>query len=157
MSLQEHGQLTITFGTKAKGKRFEELLETNPSYVKWCCEHLSDSTKLDHRIFLRYVERVINQAEEIAAIEKALEEPTDGLRHPSGGRTIMRAGSKAKAVPRPKATASDEDDRWDMISEPSAAIQTEVNALNQRMTHMETMLQQLVHHLSTQSSPPNAS
>ena len=75
MSLQEHGQLTVTFGTKVRGRRFEEVLETDPAWVKWCLEHLSESTKHAHKVFLRYVERVVEQAE---AIETELIVPPFG-------------------------------------------------------------------------------
>ncbi|OLQ06719.1 Copia protein [Symbiodinium microadriaticum] len=157
MTLQEHGQLTITFGTRARGMRFQDLLENNPQYVKWCCEHLADSAKHSQRVFLRYVERVIQQAEEIASNEKELMQPANEAVPKAAGRTLMKSGSKSKAAPRSNPTASDEEDRWDMIHEPTAALQTEVSALNQRMTNMERMLQQLVHHISTQQIPPNVS
>ena len=152
MSLQEHGQLTVTFGTKVRGRRFEEVLETDPAWVKWCLEHLSTSTKHAHKVFLRYVERVVEQAE---AIETELIVPPFG--HSPKNDPGPKAGPKSRAAPRPKAAAAAEDDRWDMISESSAVLQVEVNTLTERMSHMESMMQQIVQHLSAVTSPPNAS
>ncbi|CAE7756566.1 unnamed protein product [Symbiodinium necroappetens] len=152
MSLQEHGQLTVTFGTKVRGRRFEEVLETDPAWAKWCLDHLSESTKHAHKVFLRYVERVVEQAE---AIETELIVPPFG--HSPKNDRGPKAGPKSRAAPRPKAAAAAEDDRWDMISESSAVLQVEVNTLTERMSHMESMMQQIVQHLSAVTSPPDAS
>ncbi|CAE7230232.1 RE1, partial [Symbiodinium sp. CCMP2456] len=145
MTLQEHGQMIVTFGTKVRGRRFEEVLETDPAWVKWCLEHLADSTKHSHKVFLRYVERVVEQAE---SIETELIVPPYGHSPRNDRGSHAKAASKSRAAPRPKAAPAAEDDRWDMISESSAVLQTEVNVLTERMAHMENMMQQLVQHLS---------
>ena len=154
MTLQEHGQLTITFGTRHAFRR--TVGKQSP-----ICEVVLRTPRRQSQALPPSVsslrERVIQQAEEIASIEKELMQPANEAVPKAAGRTLMRSGSKSKAIPRSNPAASDEEDRWDMIHEPTAALQTEVSALNQRMTNMETMLQQLVHHISTQQIPPNAS
>ena len=54
MLLKEAGALVITFGKQMKGTSYAETVNTNPSWVKWFCDHYSESEKPEHQCFLIY-------------------------------------------------------------------------------------------------------
>ena len=67
----------FTFG-KHKGKSFAEIWDSDPSYVKWTAEHISDGSGANQSAWLRYVERRISQDEAIVtAAENRAEATTD--------------------------------------------------------------------------------
>ncbi|CAE7941930.1 unnamed protein product [Symbiodinium sp. KB8] len=150
MPLTQLGQVTVSFGTKVRGRTYEDVAQSETSWVKWCLEHLADSTKHSHRLFIIYMERFVSQSEELEA--DLMMNPVTGDHEPQPSRSKPTPKSKAGAKP---ATVS-EDDRWDMVATRSAVqhVEGQVNVLSDRMTHLEGMLQQVLHHLQT--SPENS-
>ena len=65
MTLEEHSQLTVTFGQAIRGSTYIEAVQTNPSWCKWVAEHMQESQLIQHSMFLLFLERLVTQAEQI--------------------------------------------------------------------------------------------
>ncbi|CAE7909075.1 RE2, partial [Symbiodinium sp. KB8] len=141
LSLEAHGAHVVNFGTKVKGRTFQDVVENEAEWTKWIVEHMSTSPKRSHQSFIMYVEKYVSQAEEIEAalIETAISgEPP--VRMIAQAKPKVRSSSKAapKASSRPVSEAVSEDP-WEFMEEP--AIPDQVTALNHRMLTMEQMMQ----------------
>ncbi|OLQ00917.1 Copia protein [Symbiodinium microadriaticum] len=144
LSLEAHGAHVVNFGTKVKGRTFQDVVENEAEWTKWIVEHMSTSPKRSHQSFIMYVEKYVSQAEEIEAalIETAISgEPP--VRMIAQAKPKVRSSSKAapKASSRPVSEAVSEDP-WEFMEEP--AIPDQVTALNHRMLTMEQMMQEMI-------------
>ncbi|CAE7939388.1 unnamed protein product [Symbiodinium necroappetens] len=157
LSLEAHGAHVVNFGTKVKGRTFQDVVENEAEWTKWIVEHMSTSPKRSHQSFIMYVEKYVSQAEEIEAalIETAISgEPP--VRMIAQAKPKVRSSSKAapKASSRPVTEAVSEDP-WEFMEEP--AITDQVTALNHRMLTMEQMMQEMISAIQRLSVGQNAS
>ena len=65
LSMAVYGQMKINFGKTNKGRCYEDVVLSDPGWVKWCADHLASSTKDEHRAFLLYVSRATAEVEEL--------------------------------------------------------------------------------------------
>jgi hypothetical protein len=123
LSMREFGQLKINFGKVNKGRKFEDVVLSDPGWVKWCTEHLASSEKGEHRAFLLYVTRA---TEEVEALERHLLQPGED------------SPIVIPVTPAPKARASGSS------ADPQVeGLRIELGALQQRVLHLESALEQL--------------
>lgn len=147
MTKAELQQKKITFGKTYLGKSFQEMLN-NPGYLTWFSGRYHASQKPDHMMFLRFIQLHVEEQEQ--------KQPEN---------TVDKTSTKAKGV-QPKAKVApkgllptsaeveieDSDEDW----EPEAAVgvtQMELMGMQNRMSEMEAVMQQILHHLSAAQSP----
>lgn len=150
MSYEELGQCIIKFGEAHVGKRYEELIpETR--YVTWFASRYKDSPKIEHVKFLRFLQLHVEKLEKTDA------------ENPKKSQTKNKETYQPKAKVAPKTSIphteieDDDEDTWSRCESPkmSSPDQTEFMALQNRLAQMETMMQQVLMHLSqSQGVPP---
>ncbi|CAE7774812.1 unnamed protein product, partial [Symbiodinium necroappetens] len=144
MSLPELGKLTINFGRAMKGRTYESVVENEPDWTKWMCEHMSSSPKHCHQAFLLYVEKYTVHAEQLEAALCQDFEGTEPEAAPPTARPKPRASPKKVRAPGADRVSPDQ---WDMVSaiegeEPP--LDSQVSSLASRMTQMEHVMQQVL-------------
>ena len=123
MSLEEHGQLTVTFSQAMRGTTYIKAVQTNPSWCKWVAEHMQESKLVQRRTFLLFLERFVSQAEQI---EEGLQ--LEGSENASN--RLKAAATKKKPIKeRPT-----EDETWAMVAD-NESLQTSGRARQQREVH----------------------
>lgn len=154
-SLLQLQEMKIDFGTAHKGKTYQQVWKDHQSWVKWFLEHYGQSKKPNHRRVIHYfaleIERceLTNQA--VPLKDVAIPETKSNLARP-------KPKSKGKAYPTEAPKGKTEwEQEWElqnleMDPEDLIALQEEnqspeINQLNQRMSLMEDILNQIVQHL----------
>ena len=150
LSLEQHGELKISFGTKMKGRTFLECVESEPDWTKWLVEHYQSSTKPCHQIFIQFVEKYVSQAESIEAELKGEPNVVVTAKTP---RVVP--ASKAAPKARPKTTAVDEDAVWELMGDPG--LPDQVALLSSRMTQMEQVMQEMIGAIRQMNGTPSSS
>ncbi|CAE7196797.1 unnamed protein product, partial [Symbiodinium sp. CCMP2456] len=143
MPLEQLGQCKIMFGKAMKGRLFVDAVQHETDWVRWMLDHMSSSTKAEHVAFLTYVRRHVEEAEKVES----------DLVRPEGATASEALG--AKAVPKSRSQPRPEAEVWDLIQEdeslgshgPDPILQEQVTMLGERLSQMEGMMQQLIHHL----------
>lgn len=146
MTYHELSQCVITFGDVHVGKKYKEMPQ-DVRYVTWFAGRYKDSQKPEHVKFLRFLELHVKHLEENKS-------PTN------------KDSIKEKPVPKAKNAPStetvpiesdDESEKWSHCGNPPPMTpdQTEFMALQNRLAQMETVMQQVLMHLSqSQGNPP---
>jgi uncharacterized protein YceH (UPF0502 family) len=105
-------------------------VEEAPDWTSWVVSHLGTSQKPEHQAFILYVERYTTQGE-------AAEAAVTGGRPNSPRVALEPAGSEAPSA-----------ESWDMMLESqTGALQHQVADLQDRMSRLEQMLEQVLQHL----------
>ena len=159
LTLSELATEVVSFGTKHQGRTFEEAWG-DTEWVMFMLSRYQSSTKESHRRFIRFTEL------KIEAMEK-----DQGITHqglpvmPNRGHQMAKAKAKpvAKSLATPSRTSlQDGEDDWDIGSEmynpgimniPPMAMAEDLNALQQRMLHMENALTRVIAFIENQSMP----
>ncbi|CAE7424083.1 unnamed protein product [Symbiodinium natans] len=146
LSVETLGEFKIDFGRTMKGRTYMEVAETEKDWVKWCCDHLAKSEKRCHQVFMIFIEKYIEAAEETEATLLYATEPSNVPVHPSPRTpSLMQPASKAapKRAPQPSEPSQDQ---WDVVSttEGPSVITEQVNSLTSRMNQMENVMQQVL-------------
>lgn len=141
----------ISFGTAHRGRRFEEMLQET-RYMTWFSQTYKNSQKSSHVKFLRFLQLHVEN----------LEKKNLKMNKP---KSLAKAMAKEKALHPTKeeieapSVSEDEDfETWEAIHQGDRP-NLEVLQLQDRMQQMETLLHQVVEHLSqgaNRSSPPPA-
>lgn len=158
-TMEELGKMTIDFGNTHKGRTYQHMWEMEQGWVLWFCQHYSKSTKLNHRLVLKYIEMQIELAE------------TWNHQVP-----VYNTVDKLKSMAKPKAqpakaksqpTSSYKPDmmdptEFDMLQEweleqrldgeTMTTLQADVLTLQDRMANMEGLLQQVLAHLQPKAA-----
>ena len=148
--LAELGRLTISFGKQNKGRSFEEVMSQETSWVRWCCDHLSSSDKHEHKIFLLYIERCVQEAEALELVlTQDLDEEFASTPEPIKSSRLPKSKAAPRAVTKPG------DDQWDVVPalEPSHRVDEQINDLNGRVLQMESMMHQMLSAIQQLSQP----
>ena len=133
LELSALGRFKVQFGKTAVGLSFQEAVETNPGWTRWVLEHLSESPKREHRTFMLYVERYLEEAEQT---EKLL---LDG----APDQPLPDASSDDRGYTQGRMT----EEPWSLVANRPTAyneVQGQVNELAQRMSQMEGLVQQML-------------
>ena len=124
LPMAEFGKMKINFGKVNKGRCYEDVVLSDPGWVKWCADHLSSSPKDEHKAFLLYVSRATAEVEEL---ERQL------LQNEEDSPIVIPLTS----APGGQATGSSADHRVEEL-------QADVAALQQRVMNLEVALEQVM-------------
>lgn len=141
MTMSELQNQTATFGQTHVGKTYQEMLSV-PSYLSWFSARYHASQKTDHLMFLRFIQL---HAEEL----EAQENPEKG--HVKSDK-VANTRPKPKAAPPASqppidAEIEDSEDEWAAPSSVGVS-QVELMGTHNRMSEMEAVMQQILHHLN---------
>lgn len=131
MSYAELGKAPIKFGTAKKGMPFREVVK-DVRYTTWFSETYPNSQKLEHRKFLHYVKLHVEE------LEKA-----PHTRPKSAAKSTAKPKAQPTETP-PLSESSEDEELWDKLSVPNP----EVGELQQRMSRMENVMEQILAHLN---------
>jgi len=154
----------VDFGTKHKGHSFQHIWLEDQEWVKFMCSHYHKSQKSSHRLFLRYVELMVEQLENNGQVVEVTI-PTSSTQLPNDvtlGYPQVKAFAKAKMKPMNSQKTSgrvrstevvenplEEEEDWseaEMIESFNQA--ADIQTLQARMLNMENALQQIIQHIT---------
>lgn len=156
-------EFKLDFGKAHLGDTYQHIWETDQGYVRWFIARWGNSTKMEHRVFLHYLECKIDQAElkgDKIAVPRQANPPRVNQGEVGRGKSSSAAAlqAKSKVAPKAKAPASEipvpvtfdiseeEDDLgWTVMPE-------QVQGLEQRMTQMEGAINTIVMHLENMAT-----
>ena len=163
MSLQDLSQETISFGNKKIGMKFEDAF-TDGAWTDWFISHYEHSPKVAHRKYIRYVELRLNA--EINA------ENTETTKRSTTTPKMTAAKSKpATAKPQVKKEKAPSVSSWNPVDiedleeseeettkfalmhleEEVVFMRQENRQLNDRLSGLEGVLQEVITHLKQQT------
>jgi len=151
MTYTELSKETIAFGQAKVGQPFTEVIEDR-RYVTWFVENYKTSQKPSHVKFIRFVQLYVEE-QEMKPKPKVKSTP-----RPKKGAYPSQVPNMAEEQPiDPNSetdTESQDDSMWEQISQPPrrAAINAEMNDMQNRLLQMEELMQKVLHHLSPPSS-----
>lgn len=147
MSLTELGQSVITFGEAKKGQSFEKVVQGDQSYVMWFTNKFQHSQKYQHRRFLHYVQRFVDQEEET---QTSTQPKSRAMPKSQGLMMVNLSEETAPAID----LSDDENPMWDVIEGQRQQLNWMENQQSQRISNLEValgqivgQLQELTHHL----------
>jgi len=139
MTFDELKEEKIEFGTAHKGRRYVELTQET-RYLTWFSQTFKDSRKPSHVKFLRFIQLHVENLEKNHKTEKP--------------KKVNKPGAKSKMMPpelpeTEDVPSSEEEsfEAWEAIhavSQPNL----EMMQMQDRMQQMESLLHQVVEHLS---------
>ena len=169
---EELSEMKIKFGSTHVGRTFSHMWEVEQGWVKWFLERYSESTKLDHRLFVRYAELQIKMYEEwggtVPVISEKAQTQSKQIKAPPMFKTAPKAKAKSQAAGTSSNTqipeflvndmAQEEEfeflqAEWEAeqaVKQVSADPDPEVQSLQTRMLNLENALQQVIVHLQNQ-------
>ena len=142
-TLEELKAHRVTFGKTQMGKTFEETWN-DQKWIKWFLGYGRTSQKIEHRLMMRFIQLMIEEAETQAS-RQALRIKPKSVAAP---KSI--AAPKASSQARPSEEFSEEEfEIFSMAETTQVTQQSEINDLQNRMFQLEGALQQVIQHLST--------
>ena len=123
--------------------------------------HYDKSQKIEHRRLLEFIELKVQEAEQLGTTVPLTDQPSGSVKMGYPKAKTMPKPSMMPLVPQAKPQASTQhqqqvvetseiDDSWSEAEMPMAFTDTQagVAALQERMLNLETMLQQVLTHLT---------
>lgn len=177
--MPELAAMKIKFGSTHVGRTYQHMWDAEQEYITWFLPRFGNSTKLDHRLFVRFIELQIETHENWGATvpvtaEKAqTESKQDALT--ANPKMVPKAKSKSKSrssrehdrVPAFLDMHQEEEyefwkaewEAMDAVEQASAhpvsaPSDPEVQTLQNRMLNLENALQQVITHLQGQNKTP---
>lgn len=157
-------QERIAFGTKHYNKTFEQVWHQDQQWVIFIIQRYSNSEKVEHKKFIRFVELMLNEVEGNRSQRPVLPRanlPTMAAQSKAAAKAKAAAGSPYPGQPLPDPLL-DESDDWELapidqsyhptMSPETAAMQT---AMQERIMFLESTLQQVIQHVGTMNSVTN--
>lgn len=143
--------LTIEFGQKHRGCRFQDVWDSDQPWMTWFVGRYSNSKVLSHRLLIRFIEIKVERAEMLGETIPVREPLTDGtipsaalpkaVNTPPG---TLRPKNKAQPKPRvmaPPVVEEPDVEGFDLEMDSwSNVTQDQVQMLEQRMGDMEASL-----------------
>lgn len=149
-SLEEMASCKIDFGRAHMGKDYGEMWNNEKAWCRWFIRTYGTSEKLQHQKLLHYFELQIERLELEMALPDFLDAPEQMIVAP---KTKAKAKAKAKAMNHPTpGIETDFIENWDFMDEEPAST-TEVEALQDRMATMESMMQEMLNALHSRPNP----
>lgn len=174
LTTEEMGKDIVTFGKAHQGETFKHVWSNHRDWIKFMLKRYPNSQKVEHQKLFMYVDRMVEKEEiELGVVSDPDEEETEETAHGKGhgkpcqtkgnGKGKMTAAAKPKAKTRAAARPSDvpveleelEEDSWDAVSEMNQGYNVEaenVQALQQRMLHMENALTEVIRHIQEKNN-----
>jgi len=150
MSLEELRECRIEFGKAHMNKLFKEMVNED-RYLTWFAENYRHSQKICHMKFLRFIELHLDDVEN----QKNQTRPKSHAKAKAKPKASNHATPHARDHPElphdPWHPSSDEEIE-SMPWEPVVHAE-EINHMNERMTEMESVLQQILSHLNPNAQP----
>ncbi|CAL1150804.1 unnamed protein product [Cladocopium goreaui] len=160
LTLEELGPELVDFGQKHRGQSFHETWK-DQEWVSWMTKHYGASTKTAHRRFIRYVELKLDYHEAhqmpIPVVPQgSLPMTTSGVQSSAkaGGPSPGMIAAKAKTRPLSQSSIhlpDMEDAGWALepgtYTQGTMSSDPNVEAMQQRMLHLENALSRVIHHL----------
>ena len=153
LTMEDLATEVITFGQKYVGCHFQDTWE-DQEWVQFMVSRYQRSSKESHRKYIRYVELKIESMEQSQMTVPPRANPT----------RVLRSQPKAKAMAHPSGTPTstslpDGEEDWDFEPEMLAASTTpphiytseDMEAIQQRMLHMEGALSRVIRHIEDQA------
>eukprot|EP00434_Breviolum_minutum_P005586 symbB.v1.2.004926.t1/scaffold281.1/size241006/7 len=173
-TLQELSEMKIKFGSTHVGRSFQHMWDVEQEYITWFLQRYSRSTKLDHRLFVRFVELQIQRYEDwggtVPVTSERAQTQTKQISMTATPKMTPKAKSKSRAagsqhieaVPAFLDMSQEEEfeflqDEWqatEILNRVNAPPDPEVQTLQNRMLNLENALQQVINHLQSQSKAP---
>ena len=151
MNLEELQECRIDFGKAHLNKQFKEMTG-ELKYLTWFAETYGSSQKISHVKFLRFIELHLNKIENQMnhASSKAKAKP----KAKAMGTNVPRAQDRPEIPHDPWHPSSDEEELESVPWEPVTHGE-EMNQMNNRMSEMESALQQILNHLNSSAQRPD--
>ena len=130
LDMTTFGGFVVTFGKTVRGQTFQSVVEGNPAWTRWVLEHLADSNKREHQVFMLYVERYLDEAE---TTESLLLHGASEASHPEGSQE-----------PADQTQGAMDAELWDVVASRHGSVQNQVLELSDRMSQMEGLVQQML-------------
>ena len=160
VTLEELSPELVDFGQKHRGQSFQETWK-DQEWVSWMVKHYGASTKTAHRRFLRYVELKLDHHEAhqlpIPVIpQDSLPMTASNVRGSAkaDGPSPRMIAAKAKTRPLSQSSVHPpdmEDAGWALepgtYTHETMSSDHSVEAMQQRMLHLENALSRVIHHL----------
>lgn len=149
MSLQELGQVTISFGQAKLGQTFQEVLTEDPGYVKWFVGRYEKEKKYpEHVPFLTFIRRTVEELENQESKEN--KKQSEKSKFPG---TFKSQPKSLAAPPIPLDDSSSEDEstkpHWQVIEEnEQQAVRQEMEHQHLRLNNIEQTMGQVMDQLS---------
>eukprot|EP00435_Cladocopium_sp_Y103_P034896 s1941_g9.t1 len=137
MTMEELGQSVITFGEAKKGQTFEKVLQTDQSYVAWFTGKFASSQKYEHRRFLFYIQKFVDQAEAM----QSTTQPKSRSKPKGPTQLKVHLPSDTEEIPD---LSDEESSMWDIIEGQRQQINQLENNQSQRISQLEVALGQIV-------------
>jgi len=173
---EELATKTIQFGSTHVGRSFQHMWDMEQEWVTWFLKRFSKSPKLDHRLFVRFVELQVQLFEDWGATvpltsEKAQTQskqvettpPSSSMAMPKAKTQAAPAKGYVTKIPEFVNTSPDQEEEFEFLQaewEANESIeqfnnssQADVQSLQTRMLNLENALQQVITHLQKQSVP----
>ena len=159
LSLGQLREQKIAFGKAHQGKTFNQMWKEEQGWVTWFVQRFAQSTKAEHRIFLRYVELEIERAELSGdQVPVRNQQETNKLINmadtpPQSSQLGNVAKAKAKPMIRPTPETpvwdlEEDPDLFEMIPTDTGVVQNQqIEHLETRMLNVEGMLNNILQHL----------
>ena len=174
---EELSEMKIKFGSTHVGRTFHHMWEVEQGWVKWFLERYSESTKLDHRLFVRYAEMQIKMYEEWGGTVPVLSEkaqtqskqiktlPTTKIAPKAKGKSKAAGAPSSSVIPEFLMNDMSQEEEFEFLQaereaeHPEQALNQvsvnpdpEVQGLQTRMLNLENALQQVIAHLQSQDT-----
>ncbi|CAL1154048.1 unnamed protein product [Cladocopium goreaui] len=137
----------VTFGKTHLGKSHEEVWHSDPEWVKWFMSHYQKSTRMEHRLMIKFIQLKVEESEAGEA-----KNPQACIK-PKGLPKSLAA--KAKSMPSPsnhwQLPVEPEIEAFEMMSEglmpphpETTELAENVHALQERMLNLENAMQRMI-------------
>lgn len=139
MTFDELKEEKIDFGTAHKGRRYAEMTQEN-RYLTWFTQTFKDSRKPSHVKFLRFIQLHVENLEKNHKTEKPKKENTP----------VAKSKMMPPELPEAEDVPSSEEESFEAWEAIHAVNQPnlEMMQMQDRMQQMESLLHQVVEHLS---------
>lgn len=163
-TLEELGEMVVDFGSTHKGRSYRHMWELEQGWILWFTQHYSKSTKLSHRLMIKYIEKQVEMAENWnhqVPVYPVMDKTKNMAKAKSMPAT---AKAKSPAAPSYKPFKPDmmDEAEFDMLQEwelqqhldgeTMTTLQADVMTLQDRMANMEGMIQQVLAHLQPKAA-----
>lgn len=171
-TLEQLGAMTIDFGKTHRGRSYQHMWEVEQEWIVWFLQRYSQSSKMSHRLFCKFAELQIEMAENwnhrVPVYPTSRDVTSENLtKEKMVPKAKAKMGAKTKGSGMQSYTPafdmeSEEKDEFEMFQEweleqqldglTVTTIQADVLSLQDRMSNMENMLQQVLSHLQPKAA-----
>lgn len=166
LSLTDLQDQKVQFGQKHLGRPFHQVWEEDQEWIAFIASKYAESTKMQHRLLIRYITLKVEQHEQSQAPIRVAPPPESQVvpsQLPVGLRSAPKVKAKPKAANRvpysetvhlPDMEAEEEE--WNLGTYQHGFMEThpmsaDMMAMQNRMLHLENALTQVIQHMEQQA------